>query len=61
MILVGAIIILYHLLLSIVVIMIKITRWLVWRIAQYNKGALAAMTLIITLIIGVVELVIRTK
>lgn len=40
---------------------VALVRGIVWRIATYNKGAMAAITLLITLILGIVELYLRQK
>lgn len=34
----------------------KVAVWILWRIVEYNKGVIAAFTLIITVTLGVISL-----
>jgi hypothetical protein len=36
-------------------------RAVVWRIAAYNKGAWVAITLLFTVVLGIVEIYVHTK
>ncbi|MCW3106136.1 MAG: hypothetical protein JWQ09_642 [Segetibacter sp.] len=58
---VGIIIIIYQLFLIIALFLVKVAKSIVWRVASFNKGAVAAITLIITVAIGIIELVMRAK
>lgn len=41
-------------------LMIRFGRSITWRIVEYNKGAYAALTLILTIILGIVDLYFKT-
>ena len=41
-------------------LMLKFVRAIAWRIIEYNKGAYAALTLITTIILGIVDLYLKT-
>ena len=40
-------------------LMLKIIRGIAWRIAEYNKGAFAAIVLLATIVLGVIELYLK--
>ena len=39
---------------------LKVVRAISWRIVTYNKGAFAAMMLITTVVIGVIDFAVKT-
>lgn len=57
----GLLVMFYKLLIEILLMVLKFLRWLCWRIVDYNKGAIAAITLIITVVLGVIEVIFKTK
>jgi hypothetical protein len=54
----GCIVILFQLVIWILEIFIRASRFILWRIVEYNKGAVAAISLIITVILGVLDFII---
>jgi hypothetical protein len=42
-------------------LILKFLRALAWRIVTYNKGAFAAMTLIVTVLVGIADFVVKTS
>lgn len=54
-------IIIFSLSLLLAEILLKLLRGLIWRIAEYNKGAFAAIVLILTAALGVTEYYIRFR
>lgn len=51
----GTFLALYFLALTLLKFLLNILRWLLWRISEYNKGAVAAITLLITVVLGIVK------
>jgi hypothetical protein len=52
---------LFYLLLFFATTLLKVMRRIVWRIVEYNKGVVAAISLIITIILGIVALTMNLK
>ncbi len=42
-------------------LLLKLIRAIVWRIAEYNKGAFAGITLVFTILLGIIELYLKSK
>lgn len=57
----GIIIILYQVIIGLMVLGPKLIQWLSRRVVEYNKGAVAAITLLITFVLGVIEVVMKSK
>lgn len=57
----GYFFIAYRLVLFVLEYCFKATTWLLWRIIEYNKGVIAAVTLIITVLLGIVSLVTKIQ
>jgi len=57
----GAIILSLMIMIMIAQFLVFLMRALIWRIVEYNRGAWAAIVLIITIILGAVELLLRTR
>lgn len=57
---VGGIVLWAAVILFLLEVLLKIGRGIAWRITEYNKGAYAALTLILTIFIGIVDLYLKT-
>ncbi len=55
----GFIVIVFRIIIFLLEIFLKISRMILWRIIEYNKGAVAAITLIVTVLIGLLNLIYK--
>ena len=57
----GMVVILYQIILFIIIILVKFSKWFAWRVAEYNKGAIAAISLVLTIALGIIDIIIKSK
>lgn len=59
LIIIGFIICIYKILILLLTLVIKIISFFVWKVAIYNNGVLAGITLLVTLFLGIIELYLK--
>jgi len=57
----SCVVLLSSLILLVLEMLLKIVRGLVWRVVEYNKGAFAAIVLILTILLGVIESYVKFR
>ena len=57
----GFLVICFKIIIKILLVLLIFFKWLLWRIVEYNKGAIEAITLLITVVLGVAEVIIKSK
>jgi hypothetical protein len=56
---VGFVILAYQIILFFLFCVFSLTKWLLWRIVEYNNGAVAGISLILTVALGIISILIK--